>query len=157
MNSILRILNIMSLWVLFKSMEKVDVFVLAGNLLSWVWAASSDQISVDFAFSVRSIFQSLCNAVYIYPAQWPVWDLGSGLSWSSVFRIFAMHFWVRSNMDTSVVSPEIYKQQVLGPGHFAKLLFLCCIPGTFWFFETSLLVLWPENWPLLLQSFVHFP
>lgn len=80
-------------------------------------------------------------------------ELGRGLLWSSSLRCTSGS---DPHMCSLVVSPGIYKQQVLRPGHLARLLLLAHIFYTFWFFEASFLVLWPVNWPSLVHSAVHF-
>lgn len=80
--------------------------------------------------------------------------LGRGLLWSSSLRCT---FGSDPYMYSLVVSPGIYKQQVSGLGHFARLLLLSHIPCTFWGFEASFLVHEaPVNWPSLVHSAVHF-
>lgn len=63
----------MHLWVFFKFVENVDVFVLACIDL----AVSSDQISVDFAFSVSSTFKTFAMLfVSILPSdQYGTWAM----------------------------------------------------------------------------------
>lgn len=92
----LDILNLM-IWdsqACLSLMENVNIFVLVGNWAGWVEAKNSVQLSVRCDFNIS--FIAFTDLSCICTTQWPIWDLGGGLSLSSILKVFYMLFRIRS-------------------------------------------------------------